>query len=52
MDLLEQVQRRDEDDLDILSWLELLSYKDKLSDLCLFSLERKRLQGVIITAFQ
>lgn len=43
MDLLEQVQRGD--DLDILSWLELLSYEDKLSDLGLFSLVEENTAG-------
>jgi len=33
-------------------WLKRLSYDDRLKDLGMFSLEERRLQGVLIVSFQ
>ena len=49
MDLLERDQRRV---AEMIQGMEYHSYKDRLRELGLFSLEKRRLQGDLIAAFQ
>ena len=49
MELLDRVQRRA---MKMIQWLEQLSYEDRLKELGLFSLEKRRLWADLIVAFQ
>jgi len=49
IDLLERIQRRA---TNMIQRMEHLSYEDRLRELGLFSLEKRKLQGALIAAFQ